>query len=318
MCKYHRLLQQLVIIMLLLVVVSTQVSATTYYYVRKGDTLWLIAQQYGVSVAEIQAANRLKNTTIYQKQRLIIPDSTSSTDTWVYTVKPGDTLFLLAQRYGTTVNTLRELNGLTGDTLLVGANLRMPNGDKYQQPINGTWTYTVQSGDTLFLIAQRYGTSVSALRVLNNLWTDNLNVGQRLLIEGHPPAAKSPSTYSQADIDLLARLVSAEALGEPFEGMVAVAAVVLHRVVDPRYPNTIPDVIYQVTNTYYYQFSPVLDGRINEPASQLAFQAVKKALAGSDPSGGAIGFYNPQKTSNAWVRAQEVTSVIGQHVFYRY
>jgi N-acetylmuramoyl-L-alanine amidase len=115
----------------------------------------------------------------------------------------------------------------------------------------------------------------------------------------------------------LARLVSAESAGEPFQGQVAVAATILNRLEDPRYPNTIPGVVYQVESGRY-QYSPVLDGRINLPATPGAYQAIEQALTGADPSNGANGFYNPAKTTNQWVRMQPVTATIGGHVFFKY
>lgn len=123
--------------------------------------------------------------------------------------------------------------------------------------------------------------------------------------------------YSWAELDLFARLVHAESAGEPYAGQVAVAASVLHRLESPAYPNTLRGVIYQVTDGRYYQYSPVLDGRINLPADRTSFQAVYDALAGWDPSGGATGFYNPRKTSNQWVRSRPVMTTIGRHVFFR-
>jgi len=295
--------------LLLLVSICAPAAAATYHYVGHNETLWTISQKYGVSVADIQKANNLNGTTIYRKQRLLIPDKPAAAGVWSYTVKSGDTLFLIAQRYGVTINAIRSLNQLTSDYLWVGQTLLIPAAN--QQTPGDSWVYTVKAGDTLFLIAQRYNTTVGALRSYNNIWNDNLSVGQRLLIPG-----KAPVAYTAAELDLLARLVTAEALGEPYDGLVAVAAVVLHRVADPRYPNTIKDVIYQVVDTYYYQFSPVMDGRINMPAAPLAVQAVQDAIAGRDPSRGALGFYNPAKTTNAWVRSNPQTAVIGNHVFF--
>jgi len=126
----------------------------------------------------------------------------------------------------------------------------------------------------------------------------------------------SRGNYAQWEIDLLARLVQAEAGGEPYTGKVAVAASVLNRVRSSRYPNTLSGVIYQVVDGYY-QYSPVLDGRIKLPATWVDYKAVQDALNGWDPSYGALGFYNPAKTSNWWVRSQPVTTVIGNHVFFR-
>ncbi|MBT9172988.1 MAG: Spore cortex-lytic enzyme [Syntrophomonadaceae bacterium] len=131
-----------------------------------------------------------------------------------------------------------------------------------------------------------------------------------------PPAQTGGFRFTPAELDLFARLVHAEAAGEPFEGQVAVAASVLNRIRSPLYPDTLSAVIYQVVNGYY-QYSPVLDGRINLPANESARRAVQEALSGRDPSLGALGFFNPRKTDNQWVRSRPVTVTIGQHVFIR-
>jgi N-acetylmuramoyl-L-alanine amidase len=126
----------------------------------------------------------------------------------------------------------------------------------------------------------------------------------------------SEFNFTPQEIDLFARLVHSEAVGESYEGQVAVAASVLNRLRSSRYPNTISAVIYQISGGKY-QYSPVLDGRINRPAGSSARKAVEDAINGWDPSYGASGFYNPRKTSNQWVRSQPVTRSIGQHVFFR-
>ncbi|MCG0275902.1 MAG: spore cortex-lytic enzyme [Thermosediminibacteraceae bacterium] len=122
--------------------------------------------------------------------------------------------------------------------------------------------------------------------------------------------------FSARDIDLLARLVYAEARGEPYIGQVAVAATVLNRVKSPQYPNTISEVIFQKINGYY-QYCTVQDGQIYLTPNETARKAAQDAIAGWDPTGGAIGFYNPAKTTNAWVRSRPVTTKIGNHIFYK-
>ena len=118
--------------------------------------------------------------------------------------------------------------------------------------------------------------------------------------------------YKNSDINLLARLVSAEAKGEPYRGQIAVAAVVLNRVKSPLFPNTIPDVIYQPG-----AFSPVANGEIwKEPVSS-AINAVHEALTGTDPSYGALFFFNPAKTSNAYIWSRPQITKIGNHIFAR-
>jgi len=126
----------------------------------------------------------------------------------------------------------------------------------------------------------------------------------------------STGRYSERDIELLARLVHAEAKGESYTGKVAVAATVLNRLEDPNYPGTISEVIYQIIDGCY-QYSPVLDGQINMPADEESRMAALDALAGSDPTGSALVFYNPSKTNDQWVRSRQYITTIGSHVFSR-
>ena len=109
---------------------------------------------------------------------------------------------------------------------------------------------------------------------------------------------------------LLARIISAEARGEPYEGQVAVGAVVMNRVRHPSFPNTVAGVIYQSG-----AFTAVTDGQFDQPIADSAWRAAADALNGWDPSGGAIYYYNPAKTSNAWIRTRPVIKTIGSHIF---
>mgnify|MGYP001244316293 CR=1 FL=1 len=125
------------------------------------------------------------------------------------------------------------------------------------------------------------------------------------------PAAASRPWYTARDLELLARLVHAEAEGEPFAGQVGVAAVVLNRVRHSRFPDTIAGVIFQPG-----AFEPVANGRIWEAPSSTAWQAAKAALDGWDPTGGALYFYNPAKVSgSSWIWQVHVTGRIGRHTF---
>ena len=112
------------------------------------------------------------------------------------------------------------------------------------------------------------------------------------------------------DVNLLARLISAEARGEPYEGQVAVGAVVLNRVKHPSFPNTVAGVIYQP-----WAFSCINDGQFNEPVSQSAYRAAQDALNGWDPSGGAIYYFNPAKATSSWIWSRPVIVTIGSHLF---
>ena len=298
---------------LLLVLVSGETTAQTYQ-VRPGDSLFLIARNFGTSINALKSANGLTSNLIYPGQTLTIPGGNTST----YTVKPGDSLFLIAQRYNLSLNELRQANNIWHDTIWPGQTIYIPHS---ANPGGGNTVYTVRPNDTLYILARRYGTTVQEIKSLNNLWSDTIYPGQQLAIPsggGNNPGGNTGSgNFSAADLELLARLVRAEAEGEPYEGQVAVAAAVLNRVRDPRYPGTIPGVIYQVIDGRFYQFCPVSDGRINLPATASSRRAVQDALNGWNPSGGAIGFYNPSTASNSWVRQQQTTAVIGNHIFYK-
>ncbi len=120
----------------------------------------------------------------------------------------------------------------------------------------------------------------------------------------------SSNTTSSSDYTLLARLISAEARGESYIGQVAVGAVVLNRVEHPSFPDTVSGVIYQKG-----AFSCLNDGQFYEPVSDSAYSAARDALNGVDPSGGAIYYYNPAKTTNKWILGRKIITTIGRHVF---
>lgn len=120
----------------------------------------------------------------------------------------------------------------------------------------------------------------------------------------------SSSKLSESEITLLARIISAESRGEPYSGQVAVGAVVLNRMQHPSFPNTLAGVIYQPG-----AFSCLKDGQINAPVYDSAKKASRDAVNGWDPSGGAIYYYNPAKTSNKFMISRPVITVIGGHRF---
>ena len=123
-------------------------------------------------------------------------------------------------------------------------------------------------------------------------------------------SAGTASTGGDAQVELLARLISAEARGEPYTGQVAVGAVVLNRVKHPSFPNTMAGVIYQNG-----AFSCINDGQFNEPVAESAYRAARDALNGADPSGGAIYYLNPAKATSAWIWSRPLLVVIGNHRF---
>ena len=115
---------------------------------------------------------------------------------------------------------------------------------------------------------------------------------------------------SGSQVDLLARLISAEARGEPYSGQVAVGAVVLNRIKHPSFPNTLSGVIYQSG-----AFTCITDGQFNQPVAESAYRAARDALNGVDPSGGAIYYFNPSTATSSWIWSRLLITVIGKHRF---
>jgi len=119
----------------------------------------------------------------------------------------------------------------------------------------------------------------------------------------------SASTASN-DVALLARLISAEARGEPYSGQVAVGAVVLNRIEHPSFPNSLSGVIYQSG-----AFTCMVDGQFDEPVADSAYKAARDALNGWDPSGGAIYYFNPNTATSSWIWSRPLIVTIGKHRF---
>ncbi|WP_462411734.1 cell wall hydrolase [Neobacillus sp. Marseille-QA0830] len=185
--------------------------------------------------------------------------------------------------------------------------------------------YTVKSGDTMCKIARENGLTLQELEKHNpqvqNL--DIIYIGETIhtsptvTVANYSPAPVATplvnKPYSDYDIDLLARLVRAEAQGEPFGGKVAVANVVLNRVESTAFPDTIEGVIYQKG-----QFQPVRNGQINKPADEESIHAVSQALSESrDITNDSLYFYNPDTATSRWLDSRQTTLVIGNHVFKR-
>lgn len=228
-----------------------------------------------------------------------------------YTVTSGDSLYTIGKTFGVSSSTIMADNGLSSTNIYPGQVLRVPSK-----------TYTVQSGDSLYLISQKFGITISSIRVANNQWSDYIYPGQVLLIPSTNmlPAASTTSTasksvipYSASDLDLLARLINAEAQDQPYKAKAAVAAVVVNRVQSGQFPSSISGVIYQRINGYY-QFSPVLNGYINNPATSEDRQAALDALNGYDPTNGAL-FYFDDSATNSWLWSKTIALRVGNMVF---
>ena len=154
--------------------VSPEVSDT--YIVQKGDSLWSIANKFNMTVSELKNLNNLTNNLLSIGQVLKIKDSSNNGKT-TYTVQKGDSLWVIANKYGITTEELKSYNNLTSNLLSIGQVLKIPQGKTSTENI-----YTVKKGDSLWTIANRYNTTVKKIKVLNNLTSNLLSIGQQLKI----------------------------------------------------------------------------------------------------------------------------------------
>lgn len=154
--------------------VSPEVSDT--YIVQKGDSLWSIANKFNMTVSELKNLNNLTNNLLSIGQVLKIKDSSNNGKT-TYTVQKGDSLWVIANKYGITTEELKSYNNLTSNLLSIGQVLKIPQGKTSTENI-----YTVKKGDSLWTISNRYNTTVEKIKVLNNLTSNLLSIGQHLKI----------------------------------------------------------------------------------------------------------------------------------------
>ncbi|MFP4661768.1 MAG: LysM peptidoglycan-binding domain-containing protein [Halanaerobiales bacterium] len=279
-------------------------TSTQVYYVKRGDSLYEIARKFDTSVDAIKRLNNMSSNYLYVGQKLEVSAANSEL---VYYVKSGDSLYKLAREYNTTVSFIRERNNLSRDYLYVGQELILP-----VENIDSHYTYSVKPGDSLYEIASKYGTSIQEIRRINNLYSNYLYVGQelRIPVDVIKEGIGQRVNINDQEMDLMARAVYSEARGEPYEGQVAIAAVVINRILHPLFPNTVSGVIFQP-----WQFTAVHDGQFWLEPNKLAYQASRAALDGWDPTGGAIYYYNPVTATSRWVFYRQVIIKIGQHYF---
>ena len=174
------------------------------------------------------------------------------------------------------------------------------------------WQYYTGNVDGIF--GSLTLSAVKYFQRKNGLTVDGIAGTKTLQAMGIYTSSSSSSSSSSAsnssDVNLLAKVVYGEARGEPYEGQVAVAAVVLNRVKSSSFPNTIAGVVYESG-----AFTAVSDGQINLTPNQTAYNAARDALNGWDPSYGAIYYFNPSTATNAWIWSRPHIITIGKHRF---
>lgn len=263
---------------------------------------------------------------------VILSVTLSSTSAFAadYTILKNDSLYKISRLFDTTVNTIKSDNHLKSNQIHPGKVLNVK-----------AKTYKIKKGDTLFNIARKNKVTLASLRQANNKWNDKVKSGQKLLLPASNVTSKAKKTtaakaavksaavstkakktsagskavisYTSKELDLLARLITAEATGQPYNAMVGVGAVVVNRVQSPKWPATVSKVINHVAGGYY-QFTPVKNGYIKKPASKTALKAAKAALNGSDPTHNAM-FYFDDSSTNAWLWSKPITARYGKMVF---
>lgn len=155
--------------------IPTTTTLTETYTVQKGDTLYGIARKYNITVDELKSLNNIVGNNLYIGQELRVPVTQTNDDYEIYTVVKGDSLWLISQRYGVTVDDLIEINNLENADLQIGDKLKIPK----TKPKN---TYTVKKGDSLWSIAKEFNVSVEELKIANSLTSNLISVGQVLII----------------------------------------------------------------------------------------------------------------------------------------
>lgn len=169
------------------------VSGENYHIVKKGDSLWNIAKQYGTSISILKSLNNLISNNLSVGQIIKLPTNNqvnSKPNTTTYIVKAGDSLYQIAIKYNTTVDAIKSANNLNNNNLSIGQKLTIPVVQSDVFP-SSTITYTVVKGDSLYKIAIRYDTTVDAIKNANNLTSNNLSIGQKLTI----PSTSRYKTY---------------------------------------------------------------------------------------------------------------------------
>lgn len=204
--------------------------------------------------------------------------------------------------------------------LLIGLftlGLLMGNAFAFTTPAMA-WNYKIKKGDSLFKIARRFGFKTNTLKKANRLKSNKILSGRKLWIPDTQVTKKTskyqPNRISRGnnDVYLLARLISGEARGESYQGQVAVGAVILNRMQSKKFPNTVAGNVFKRG-----EFESVSNGQIWKSVTASSVKAAKAALAGWDPTEGALYFYNPAKVKNKynWIWTRKVTDRIGRHVF---
>lgn len=192
----------------------------------------------------------------------------------------------------------------TKDSIVTEIQRRLKAWDFYDGELDGEYGYETYLAVKEF--QRKHGLISDGIVGNYTLASLGINDGKG----GQVEVATNNATSNNSDVMLLARLINGEARGEPYEGQVAVGAVVLNRTRDSRFPASIAGVIYQPG-----AFTAIVDGQINSELQQTCINAARDALNGWDPSDGAVYYFNPNTATSSWIWSRPLIKLIGKHRF---
>ncbi len=302
--QYKILIITLLFILIFTTMISAQPRFTLIYVVQKGDTIYDIAQEYNTTVDHILEYNHIDNASkINIGDELVIKREEEKNN------KELNLNYNLSPHSDQNNNFSLDV----GRNYSVRYNPEQPLPDVDNIPPDKIIQYYVDSGDTLYDLAQSFNTSVGVIMALNNMENSIIRQGQKLKLPIFNLSKRQvlAKTVNQSDIEIMARTIHGEARGEPYMGQVAVGAVIINRVLSNEFPDTIKGVVYQKN-----QFSAVSDGQIHYTPNNTAYRAAKEALSGVDPTLGSLYYYNPKTATNkSFFNTRKFVVSIGAHVF---
>ena len=217
--------------------------------------------------------------------------------------------FLIKEQTTSLVEPTAIINASSNSSDIKLVQKKLKNWGYYKGSVDGI--YGSKTKQAVILFQKRNG--LVADGIVGNKTLSAMGISQSMLsgtTSSKPNQSSGVNGYTSADVQLLARLIHAEARGESYTGQVAVGAVVLNRVRSSSFPNTISGVIYQP-----YAFTCVNDGQINLKPNSNALSAAKDAMNGWDPTYGCLYYYNPKIATNQWIFSRPTVVTIGNHVF---
>lgn len=314
----------LAVFVLVCILVSASYSFGNSYVMhtaKNGDSYWKIANQYGVELSKLQNLNQFYGDMLYEGKLVKVKPSNKTINLKVNgkLISPDQFPYMENNRVYVPIRIISEalnVDMISWDKTNKTAVIQK-NGQTISLPL---WSDTAQiDGQYIKLDAPinvYNGRTFVPVRFLCKAFDIDVNWDSK----NYTVQIDTKSTYNEItnsdDLYWLSRIIHAEAGGEPFEGKVAVGNVILNRKKSSEFPNTIKEVVFDKEGGYY-QFSPVLNGSINNTPSQESINAAKKVLEGYDNVGDCLYFLNPSKSTNNWITKNKTFyKIIGLHHFY--